>query len=88
MPRQPPSNWTLFYIMTTGLVLLMVSARPELQRKPGEDSAPATVIAVTGHVLSWTPGAVLVYRMVRSALQQGREDRPSSKPEDQSDGQA
>ncbi|HLT34769.1 MAG TPA: hypothetical protein VK034_00755 [Enhygromyxa sp.] len=63
--------------MTLGLVLVMVSARPELQRQPGKDSAPAPAIAVTGHVLSWTPGAVLVYRMVRGALQYAREERRS-----------
>ena len=63
--------------MTFGLLLLLASLRPELQRRPGEDSAPASKVALAGHILTWTPGTILVYRMVRSVIQHGRDEHPS-----------
>ncbi|MFO7566999.1 MAG: hypothetical protein R6X02_30420 [Enhygromyxa sp.] len=77
MRRRSPNSWTLLCIMTLGLLVLMASARPELQRQPGKESAPGPALAITGHVLSWTPGAVLVYRMLRAAQQHTRDERQS-----------
>ena len=75
MLKQLINSWTIFFVMVFGLFLLMVSARPELQPRPGREDAPAENIALVGHMLTWTTGSVLAYRMLRGTREQVRSNR-------------
>jgi hypothetical protein len=68
-------SWTIFFVMVFGLFLLMVSARPELQPRPGHEDAPGEKIELIGQILTWTTGSVLAYRMVRGTREQVRSNR-------------
>lgn len=78
------NSWTLFCGTLLGLIMIMASMRPELQARTGEESGPGKPIAVAGHALTWSTGAVLVYRMVRSVANSGvsEEVRIQSAPDD------
>ncbi|MFO7566397.1 MAG: hypothetical protein R6X02_27390 [Enhygromyxa sp.] len=74
------NTWTVFWGLALGLILLMVSVRPELQPRPGHEDAPGSKIAVAGHVLSWTTGAVLGYRMVRGVREANKRELAARRP--------
>ncbi|HLT38639.1 MAG TPA: hypothetical protein VK034_20265 [Enhygromyxa sp.] len=68
------NTWTMSVGLTLGILLLMISIRPELQARPGsDDDSPGSKVAIAGHVLTWTTGAALTYRMVRSIQAANRE---------------
>lgn len=76
------NSWTTFCGLAVGIVLLMLSVRPELQARPGhEDNAPGDKIAIAGHVLTWTTGTVLTYRMVRYVREANKRESAEGKPE-------
>jgi hypothetical protein len=64
--RVPLSSWTLFIIMTLGLIVLLVGQRPELSGPEGRSGAGKTV-QIVGHSIAWSAAAVLTVRMIRSA---------------------
>jgi hypothetical protein len=73
MRRLPISSWSLFIIMTLGVLVLLVGVRPELQGsedRPG----PGRKVEIVGHAITWSAAAALVVRMVRST-------RAASSPE-------
>lgn len=74
-------TWTLFCGFALGLILLMVSLRPQLQARPGHEDAPGSKIAIAGHVLTWSTGAVLSYRMVRYVRETNRRGLVESRPD-------
>lgn len=76
------NTWTLFFGLTLGVLLLMVSMRPELQARPGSSDAPGNKIAIAGHVLTWTTGTVLTYRMVRNVREANHRDDAGRPPGD------
>jgi uncharacterized membrane protein len=65
------NSWTMFCGTIVGIFLLMVSIRPELQAREGEEGGPAKKVAVAGHVLTWSTSSVLAYRMVRTIRKHG-----------------
>ncbi|KIG12661.1 hypothetical protein DB30_01149 [Enhygromyxa salina] len=71
------NSWTLFSGLLCGVILLMISVRPDLQPRPGHEQTPAHEIELAGKILSLSCGTVLTYRMVRGARQaaQGQVDR-------------
>jgi hypothetical protein len=77
------NSWTLLCGTLVGIFLLMASERPDLQSREAEDGGPAKKVAIAGHVLTWSTGGVLAYRMVRSVRKNGgthEEVRLSSPP--------
>jgi hypothetical protein len=64
--RVPVSSWSLFIIMTFGLIVLLVGQRPELQ-KSEEGPGPGKAVRVVGHSVTWGAAAALTGRMIRSA---------------------
>ena len=69
-------TWTIFGVLVFGLLLLMISARPELQPRRGHEDAPGDQIAVVGSVLSLASGSLLGFRMVRSSRELARTNKP------------
>ena len=65
------NSWTLFCGTIVGIFLLMVSLRPELQSREGDDDGPAKKVAIAGHVLTWSTSGVLAYRMARNVRKHG-----------------
>lgn len=65
--RVPVSSWSLFIIMTLGLIVLLVGQRPELQGSEEEGPGPGKAVQIVGHSISWSAAAVLTVRMIRSA---------------------
>lgn len=63
---QRVNSWLLFCVMTVGVFLLMVGARPGLQATDHHGGAGPTV-SIVGHSLTWTSAAVLAVRMLRSS---------------------
>jgi hypothetical protein len=63
--RVPLSSWSLFIIMTLGLIVLLVGQRPELARPEGR-GGPGKVVQIVGHSIAWSAAAVLTVRMIRS----------------------
>lgn len=73
------NSWNVFFAMVVGVLLLMASARPELQGRAGDDqNAPASTIKLAGHVLTWTTATVLVYRMVEHLRQRDRDAKTAT----------
>jgi hypothetical protein len=64
--RVPVSSWSLFIILTLGLIVLLVGQRPELQGAEGE-RGPGRGVRIVGHSITWSAAAVLTVRMIRSA---------------------
>ncbi|PRQ06814.1 hypothetical protein [Enhygromyxa salina] len=69
------NSWTLFSGLLFGVILLMISIRPDLQARPGHEQTPAEEIKLAGQVLAMSCGSVLTYRMVRGARQQAHVGR-------------
>lgn len=64
--RVPVSSWSLFIIMTLGLIVLLVGQRPELQASE-DGPGPGKAVRIVGHSITWSAAAALTVRMVRSA---------------------
>jgi hypothetical protein len=64
--RLPISSWSLFIIMTLGLIVLLVGQRPELQGTEGQ-GGPGKVVRIVGHSITWGAAAALTVRMIRSS---------------------
>jgi hypothetical protein len=69
------NSWTVFAGLVFGVLLLMISIRPDLQVRPGHEQTPANEIQLAGQIVTLTCGTVLAYRMVRDLRQQGQSDR-------------
>jgi hypothetical protein len=69
------NSWTVFTGLVFGIILLMISIRPDLQARPGNEQTPAEEIEVVGQILTGSCGAVLTYRMVRGLREQTESDR-------------
>lgn len=61
------NSWTVFSGLLFGLILLMISIRPDLQVRPGHEQTPAEEIELAGQILTWSCGTLLTYRMARGA---------------------
>lgn len=81
MRERVSASWIWFFILTFGLLVLMVGARPELQPTRGREQAPGPTIEMVGHAITWSAGSVLVIRLARSTHAQlrarGRDTKPS-----------
>jgi hypothetical protein len=87
--RLPLSSWSVFIIMTLGLIVLLVGQRPELQGSEGR-SGPGKTVQIVGHVITWSAAAVLTVRMVRgvrgaSSPAAGQLDPPPRPPSEPSE---
>ena len=78
MLRRLVNSWTVFFVMVFGILLLMLSMRPDLQPRPGHPDAPAPTIELIGHVLTWTTGSVLAIRAIRDSRISARSQGPKS----------
>jgi hypothetical protein len=82
--RLPVSSWSLFIIMTLGLLVLLVGQRPELEGSEGR-SGPGQAVRIVGHAITWSAAAALTVRMIRGARgpsspAAGEMDPPKSTP--------
>jgi hypothetical protein len=68
------NSWTVFIGMLFGIVLLMISVRPDLQARPGNERAPGEEIGVVAKILTGSCGAILTYRMVQGIREQTESD--------------
>lgn len=75
--RVPISSWSLFIIMTLGLIVLLVGQRPELQASE-DGPGPAKAVQIVGHSITWSAAAALAVRMVRSARSSSSSDAGQS----------
>jgi hypothetical protein len=87
--RVPLSSWSLFIIMTLGLIVLLVGQRPELAGSEGRDG-PGKVVQIIGHSIAWSSAAVLTVRMIRSARsnpdsQANQHELPTQTPSEPTD---
>jgi len=80
MRKRSSVLWGVFYVLTLGIIVLMISARPELQPTPRHPDAIGPEIAIVGHILTWGPGAFLIARMVVATRVQIRGGRPPGSP--------
>jgi hypothetical protein len=77
--RVPLSSWSLFIIMTLGLIVLLVGQRPELAGPEGR-GGPGKTVQIVGHSIAWSAAAVLTVRMIRSARSASQETIQHEQP--------